>query len=73
MNYEQFYQEVANWINQSNQYAIQYGLHSNEFWTWVLNSIGEMCNKYDNNELVKKQMIMLHDWLIDIYEGSKNG
>lgn len=73
MNYEQFYQEVAKWINQSNQLAIQYGLQSNEFWTWVLDSIGEISNKYNNNELVKRQMMMLHDWLIDIYEGSKTG
>lgn len=73
MNYEQFYQEVANWINQSNQFAIQYGLQSNEFWTWVLDSIGEISNKYNNNELVQRQMMMLHDWLIDIYEGSKTG
>lgn len=71
MNYKKFYQEVAIWINQSNQYAMQFGLNSNEFWTWVLDSIGEICNKYNNNELVQRQMMMLHDWLIDIYERGK--
>ncbi len=71
MNYKKFYQEVAIWINQSNQYAMQFGLNSNEFWTWVLDSIGDICNKYNNNELVQRQMMMLHDWLIDIYERGK--
>ncbi len=71
MNYEQFYKEVADWINQSNQMAIQYGLQSNDFWSWVMQSTGELCNKYNNNELVKRQVIMLVDWLKDIYEKGK--
>ena len=71
MDYKAFYEEVANWINQCNQKAIKLGMHSNDFWSWVMRSIGELSDKYGNNELVKMQMVMLVDWLNDIYERSK--
>lgn len=72
MDYKAFFAEVAEWIQQCNSMAIQHGMHSNEFWTWVFRSTGEMSNKYKNNDLVKKQIIMLVNWLEDIYEKSKS-
>lgn len=71
MDVDKFYSEVANWIKECNQMAIQHGMHSNYFWSWVMRSTGELSNKYGNNELVKMQIIMLVDWLNDIYERSK--
>lgn len=71
MDYQKFYADVVSWINQSNQLAIRHGLDSNEFWDWVMRSTGEVCNKYDNNDLVKKQMTMLFHWLEDVYEGRR--
>ena len=70
MNYEAFFADIAEWINQSNQMAMQHGLKSNEFWSWVTTSMGQLSDKYGNNELVKRQMMMLWDWLQDIYEKS---
>lgn len=70
MEYKAFYSEVANWIQQCNQVAIQHGMHSNDFWTWVMRSVGELSDKYGNNELVKRQMIMLVDWLEDLYNNN---
>ncbi|NBJ71032.1 MULTISPECIES: hypothetical protein [Clostridia] len=72
MDYQAFYTEVANWINECNNKAMAFGMHSNEFWSWVMRSTGEMSNKYGNNDLVKKQMIMLVDWLKEIYERMNN-
>lgn len=72
MNYEQFYKEVAAWIQTCNGEAVKLGMDSNEFWSWVTRSIGEISEKYGNNELVKRQMIMLFEWLKDIYERSKS-
>lgn len=69
MNYRAFYAEVADWINQSNQMAVKYGLDSQEFWKWVTSSTGEICDRYKNNPLVQKQMTMLFQWLEDIYQG----
>lgn len=66
MNYHAFYAEVADWINYVNQKAIVHGMESEEFWHWVASSIAEICNKYHNNPLVKKQMTMLYEWLEEV-------
>ncbi|UFT98114.1 hypothetical protein KO561_12970 [Radiobacillus kanasensis] len=72
MDYKVFYSEVADWINQSNQKAIKHGLTSNDFWEWVMTSAGELCDRYGNNELVKKQMVMLIEWLEDVYKSQSS-
>lgn len=72
MDYEKFYQEIATWINEANNKAVQFGLENTEFWTWVTQSEGEMCEKYNNNPLVIKQMVMLHEWLAEIYYKNKD-
>lgn len=77
MDYKVFYAEIAEWINLSNHMAIKYGMDHSEFWRWVTISTGELCNKYQNNPLVKMQMTMLFQWLEEVYENmkeqSKNG
>ncbi len=73
MDYDKFYAEVAAWIKECNTYAVKYGLMSDEFWLWVTRSSGLICNKYDNNDLVKRQMLMLIDWLSYLYERGKAG
>lgn len=72
MDYQKFFSEVVAWINEANNKAVQLGLDSHEFWTWVTRSEGEMCERYDNNPLVTKQMVMLHEWLDEIYHANKN-
>lgn len=68
MNYHIFYQDIANWIMQVNQMAGRYGMHSNEFWDWVMQSSVSICEKYKNNKLVLNQMVMLYLWLESVYE-----
>ena len=67
MDYQKFFNEVVGWINQSNRMAIKHGLDSDEFWHWVSSSTGEICKRYDNNQLVVRQMVMLYEWLEDVY------
>lgn len=67
MDYQKFFNEVVSWINQSNQMAMKYGLNSDAFWDWVASSTGEICNRYNNNQLVIKQMVMLYEWLEEVY------
>ncbi|WP_405100778.1 hypothetical protein [Oceanobacillus sp. FSL H7-0719] len=69
MDYAAFYQEVVAWINEANQKATTLGLQSNDFWLWVTRSSGEICDKHGNNKLVINQMLMLINWLEDIYFG----
>lgn len=71
MDYEAFYAEIVVWINDCNQKAVSFGITSSEFWTWVMDSVGEMCDRYQNNELVQRQTIMLVEWLQDIYEKAR--
>jgi hypothetical protein len=72
MDYQAFYNEVINWINQTNRLATQHGMDSSDFWTWVTRSTGELAERYNNNPLVIKQMVMLHEWLDEIYFSMKN-
>ncbi|WP_217588761.1 hypothetical protein [Lentibacillus saliphilus] len=71
MDYQMFYAEVVSWISDCNSMAVKHGMESDEFWTWAMRSTGELSDKYGNNDLVKKQMIMLLDWLNDIYEKAR--
>jgi len=72
MDYKAFYTEVADWIMQVNQIAVQHGMDSDEFWNWVSSSMGKIANKYNNNKLVQKQMVMLFSWLEDVYAETKS-
>jgi len=67
-----FYDEIKSWIDKCNQKAVELGMHSHEFWSWVTMSIADISERYDNNELVKKQMVMLYEWLHDIYQKGVN-
>jgi len=72
MDYKAFYAEVADWILQVNQVAVQHGMDSIDFWNWVSSSMGQIANKYNNNKLVQKQMVMLFSWLEDVYAETKS-
>ena len=67
MDYKQFFAEVADWILAVNQKASEHGMQSDAFWDWVMHSSGEFGNRYNNNDLVVKQMVMLLEWLEDVY------
>lgn len=67
MNTDEFYDEVKAWINRVNEHAVNVGMHSNEFWEWVMRSSGKIAEKYNNHELVVSQMVMLVRWLEKVY------
>lgn len=67
MDYQKFFNEIVEWINQCNHMAMKHGMDSDHFWNWVTTSTGETCNRYNNNPLVVNQMAMLFGWLEDIY------
>lgn len=73
MDYKSFYAEVAEWINQVNQQAVQHGMESDVFWNWVTQSMAEISTKHGNGKLVVKQMAMLYDWLEEVYAEGRNG
>lgn len=71
MDYTVFYAEIAAWIQTANQNAVKMGFDSDEYWAWVFQSVGEFCNRYNNQELVIRQMTMLLCWLDDAWKKSK--
>lgn len=70
MDYRAFYNDVVDWINQVNEAAMKYGMDSTDFWQWVADSSGELCQKYQENRLVIKQMMMLVEWIEEVYENN---
>ncbi|MFD2703842.1 hypothetical protein ACFSVM_25765 [Paenibacillus shunpengii] len=73
MDYQAFYNEVVKWIAQVNQAAMKFGITSPDFWKWVADSSAEICARYQDNQLVIKQMIMLVEWLEEAFERQKAG
>jgi len=71
MDYQAFFSDVVNWIGQTNQAAAKYGMEHEQFWLWVVESSGALTKKYQDNKLVIRQMIMLIEWLEEIYESRK--
>lgn len=68
MDYGAFFVDVQAWIGQANQAAAQYGMQSEQFWVWVADSSSAICEKYQENRLAIKQMMMLVEWLEEVYE-----
>lgn len=68
MDYKLFFEDVVAWIQQANQMAGKHGMGSEVFWNWVADSSGEITKKYDENPLAIKQMMMMSEWLEDVYE-----
>jgi hypothetical protein len=71
MEYKQFFGECAMWVLEVNKQAIKYGMDSDSFWQWIVQSSTQICERYNNNKLVINQMAMLVDWVQDIYRASK--
>jgi len=64
LNYNEFFHDVSVWINVCNQKSLELGgVKSTHFWVWVADSLGRLCEKYDNHALVQAQVKMLWDWL----------
>ncbi|TGA95536.1 hypothetical protein E4665_17900 [Sporolactobacillus shoreae] len=71
MDYKKFFGDVADWVLEVNNKASSLGLDSDPFWKWIMQSSAEISERYENNKLVVNQMVMLVDWVQDIYRASK--
>ncbi len=66
MNYNQFFQDVTNWLNQNNQAAQKFGFGTHEYWQWVVESSGKLCDYYKNNPIAINIMLGLWNYLNEI-------
>lgn len=52
MDWTAVFSDLHEWMNKSNQMTQQYPITSEQYWEWLVNSMGELGNKYDNHPLV---------------------
>lgn len=64
MNYVEFFEvEIPNWMRQSNQVMARVGFATDDYWRWVVQSMGALCKKYSDDELVRGQCSLIFEWL----------
>ncbi|MGX7132363.1 hypothetical protein ACWOB3_07780 [Enterococcus songbeiensis] len=52
MRWDLFFADLQEWMGQANVLLRSHSILSDEYWTWLIRSIGELGNKYDNHPLV---------------------
>ncbi len=68
MDYKAFFWDVCQWTEQVNLAVPHFGgMENPAFWAWVAESSSGICVKYQNHRLAIKQMMMLVDWLEEVY------
>jgi hypothetical protein len=73
VDYKAFFGDVERWIQEANHKAISLGMDSPDFWAWVADSTGGLCLKYQDHRLAIKQMMMLFEWLEEVYDSRRTG
>ncbi|MDR2976876.1 MAG: hypothetical protein LBV19_06145 [Streptococcaceae bacterium] len=63
MNYDEFFKDIISWIYDCNTQAQKLGFFNQEFWDWAVQSLTEICVKYNQDKLAQAQTAMLLDWL----------
>lgn len=66
--FEQVFADIARWINEANARAGSMGMQSDAYWQWVMVSSGDLCNKYQNHDLLMMVMLDLVKWLEDYHK-----
>lgn len=68
MDYKAFFWDIFQWTEQVNRAVPHFGgMENPAFWSWVAESSSGICAKYQNHRLAIKQMIMLVEWVEEVY------
>ncbi len=59
--YHKFMNQVADWIEAQEDAAQRYGFGSVEYFNWVFESSGKLCDKYENHPFALRQMRMVYE------------
>ena len=60
-DYRKFMNEVVDWIEAQEDAAQRYGFGSVEYFNWVFESSGKLCDKYENHPFALRQMRMVYE------------
>nr|DAQ40175.1 MAG TPA: hypothetical protein [Caudoviricetes sp.] len=58
-----FSRVIPEWMVRSNQKSQEVGFGSDAYWLWAVESIGQVCKQYNDDELVTEQFSLLFNWL----------
>lgn len=60
-DYRKFMNEGVDWIEAQEDAAQRYGFGSVEYFNWVFESSGKLCDKYENHPFALRQMRMVYE------------
>lgn len=52
MNWMEVFKDINAWMLESNKKMQQYTIHSDEYWGWLISSLGAIETKYKHHPLV---------------------
>ena len=65
LDYRAFYTDVVDWIYQAQEVERIKGFGTEEYMEWIVQSVVQICEKYNNDKFVHKQMRMLWNHIDD--------
>ena len=65
LDYRAFYNDVVDWIYQSQEVERIKGFGTEEYMDWIVQSVVQICEKYNDDKFVLKQMRMLWQHIDD--------
>lgn len=67
-DYRKFMNEVVDWIEAQEDAAQRYGFGSVEYFNWVFESSGKLCDKYENHPFALRQMRMVYEHIDEAFK-----
>lgn len=71
-DYRKFMNEVVDWIEAQEDAAQRYGFGSVEYFNWVFESSGKLCDEYENHPFVRRQMLMVFEHIDEAFKNQKH-
>lgn len=68
LDYHEFMNKVADWIVEQENVAQKLGFGSVEYFNWVFESSGKLCDEYENHPFVKRQMLMVFEHIDEAFK-----
>lgn len=73
MNWPDFFQDLQKWMQASNEFMKQHPITSEEYWSWLIESLGMLGNKYNNHPVVLRFLGVLIGIQDDNYKIATRG
>lgn len=70
MDWKAFFEDLQKWMAASNQVLQKCPLDSDEYWEWLVHSLGELGNKYNNHPLANGILSVVVSFQDEMYKQS---